>query len=220
MLPFAIALIARCHQTVLCSFPGGADPLSYVYHALFICCSTNCPGDTKMCCAASLEALALSACLPSLEEQLVGDMSASMSDAPCATSAMSALVSRLHATVAFQQRLIRLIPANASIAEFPGMPRCKALCPDVQAVCMQAVLAFNRRVKRPKLKDHRRRVKWQRSWYADAEHSSHQGCASWIWSSVDRRAADRYPRNLWPGDQLVQGLLCLCRSAQGCSGCV
>ena len=86
-------------------------------------------GDELCPNAASLEALALASCLPSLEQQIEREPDAPASDATCPPSPMDALVSRLHAGLAFQQRLIKLIPPKAG--EQPsqqGAPRQGYAC--------------------------------------------------------------------------------------------
>ena len=78
--------------------------------------------------AASLEALALASCLPSLEQQIEREPGAPASDATCPPSPVDALVSQLHASLTFQQRLIKLIPPKAG--EQPsqqGAPRLECL---------------------------------------------------------------------------------------------
>ena len=99
-------------------------------------------GDAHACCAASLEALALSVCLPSLEEQLEGHLCAPLADPLCTASTMDALVMRLQTTLAFQQRLLRLIPAKAGLPEATGPPAAmRSSIGFQQPLCMQAVLA-------------------------------------------------------------------------------
>ena len=90
--------------------------------------------------AASLEALSLAMCLPSLEQHTEGDASpAAPEGGSCPLSAMDVVVTRVQATLAFQQRLIRLLPPKTGMPPLQGgdmlqpYPRFKkhpeGLCP-------------------------------------------------------------------------------------------
>lgn len=71
--------------------------------------------------AASLESLSLALCLPSLEQHIEGDTSTPAQETgSCPLSAMDAVVYRVQATLAFQERLIRLLPTKASMPPLQG----------------------------------------------------------------------------------------------------
>ncbi|CAK0783530.1 hypothetical protein CVIRNUC_006729 [Coccomyxa viridis] len=69
----------------------------------------------------SLESLSLALCLPSLEQHIEGDTSTPAQETgSCPLSAMDAVVYRVQATLAFQERLIRLLPTKASMPPLQG----------------------------------------------------------------------------------------------------
>ena len=71
--------------------------------------------------AASLDALSLAMCLPSLEQHTEGDLSlAAPEGGSCPPSAMDAIITRVQATLTFQKRLIRLLPPKAGMPPLQG----------------------------------------------------------------------------------------------------
>lgn len=65
----------------------------------------------------------LASCLPSLEQHMEGEHGSHLPESPpCSASVMDGLVSRLQATLSFQQRLIRLFPPKAGMAPVEGAP--------------------------------------------------------------------------------------------------
>ena len=60
-------------------------------------------------------------CLPSLEQHTEGDASPPAPEGgSCPLSAMDAVVTRVQATLAFQQRLIRLLPPKTGMPPLQG----------------------------------------------------------------------------------------------------